>query len=71
DPIHGGSFAFIILGLTFTFTGGVWCILVALFSSFATNKLRNNSKIATVLNKITGIVFIGMGLNLLRAKATR
>lgn len=67
---HHGPLPFLILGLTFTVTGGIWCILLALFSSYATYKLRSNTKIAMVLNKVTGIVFIGMGLNLIRAKAT-
>ena len=48
---------FIILGLTFTLTGGIWCLITAYFSSMATRKLRGNSKVSTVLNKLTGIVF--------------
>ena len=60
---------FLILGLTFTLTGGTWCIITALFASMATAKLRGNAKVATVLNKLTGIVFIAMGLKLLSTKA--
>ncbi|UKL01019.1 LysE family translocator [Brevibacillus brevis] len=66
---EAGPLPFLILGLTFTVTGGIWCSLLALFASFATQKLRNNQKFSVILNKLTGIVFIGMGLNLLRAKA--
>ncbi|MBH0332908.1 homoserine lactone transporter [Brevibacillus brevis] len=66
---EAGPLPFLILGLTFTVTGGIWCSLLALFASFATKKLRNNQKFSVILNKLTGIVFIGMGLNLLRAKA--
>ncbi|MGM0876546.1 MAG: LysE family translocator [Bacillota bacterium] len=61
--------SFIILGLTFTLTGGIWCLITAYFSSMATNKLRGNSKVETVLNKLTGIVFITMGIKLLNTKA--
>jgi RhtB (resistance to homoserine/threonine) family protein len=61
---------FIILGLTFTLTGGIWSLFTAYFSSMATSKLRGNSKVATVLNRLTGIVFIGMGIKLLNTKAT-
>lgn len=61
---------FIILGLTFTLTGGIWCLITAYFSSMATNKLRGNSKFETVLNKLTGIIFIAIGIKLLNTKAT-
>lgn len=64
-----GPLPFLILGLTFTVTGGIWCSLLALFASFATQKLRNSTKFSVILNKLTGLVFIGMGLNLLQAKA--
>jgi RhtB (resistance to homoserine/threonine) family protein len=59
---------FIILGLTFTLTGGIWCLITAYFSSMATRRLRGNSKVSTVLNKLTGIVFIAMGIKLLQTK---
>jgi threonine/homoserine/homoserine lactone efflux protein len=35
----------------------------------ATNKLRNNTKVSTVLNKLTGVVFIAMGIKILKTKA--
>jgi RhtB (resistance to homoserine/threonine) family protein len=60
---------FIILGLTFTLTGGIWSIITAYFTSMATNKLRNNTKVSTVLNKLTGVVFIAMGIKILKTKA--
>ncbi|MGV2941435.1 LysE family translocator [Mesobacillus sp. LC4] len=60
---------FIILGLTFTLTGGTWSLLTAYFSSMATSKLRKNAKVGVVLNRLTGIVFIGMGISLLKTKA--
>lgn len=69
DTKVSGPIPFIILGLTFTFTGLLWCLFVATFSSYVTKKLRGNQKIGMILNKITGIVFIGMGLTLLKTKA--
>ncbi|MBT2645013.1 LysE family translocator [Bacillus sp. ISL-41] len=60
---------FIILGLTFTLTGGAWSLLTAYFSSMATSRLRKNEKAGSVLNRLTGIVFIGMGISLLKTKA--
>lgn len=73
--VHAGAgvanpIPFIILGLTFTLTGGTWSLLTAYFSSMATTKLRKNVKVGTALNRLTGIVFIGMGISLLKTKAT-
>ncbi|HFJ9441377.1 MULTISPECIES: LysE family translocator [Bacillus] len=64
-----GPMPFIILGLTFTVTGLLWCLFIAYFSSYVTKKLRGNQKIGMILNKITGLIFIGMGLKLLQTKA--
>ncbi|MBH0173909.1 LysE family translocator [Fictibacillus sp. 23RED33] len=64
-----GPIPFLILGLTFTATGLLWCLFVAYFSSYVTKKLRGNQKFGTVLNKLTGLIFIGMGIKLLQTKA--
>ncbi|MFJ8261203.1 LysE family translocator [Rummeliibacillus sp. NPDC094406] len=69
DTKASGPVPFLILGLTFTFTGLIWCLFVAYFSSYVTKKLRGNQKVGMVLNKITGTIFIGMGIKLLQAKA--
>ncbi|MEH7019033.1 LysE family translocator, partial [Bacillus sp. JJ63] len=69
DTKASSPIPFIILGLTFTITGLLWCLFIAYFSSYVTKKLRGNQKIGTVLNKITGMIFIGMGIKLLQVKA--
>ncbi|PHE95361.1 homoserine lactone transporter [Bacillus wiedmannii] len=69
DTKASGPMPFIILGITFTVTGLLWCLLVAFFSSYVTKKLRGNQKVGMILNKVTGIIFIGMGLKLLQTKA--
>ncbi|MEH6891721.1 LysE family translocator [Bacillus sp. JJ864] len=69
DPKASNPISFIILGLTFTITGLSWCLFIAYFSSYVTKKLRGNEKVGMVLNKITGMIFIGMGLKLLQTKA--
>ncbi|EJQ19602.1 LysE family translocator [Bacillus cereus] len=68
DTKASGPMPFIILGLTFTVTGLLWCLFIAYFSSYVTKKLRGNQKIGMILNKITGLIFIGMGLKLLQTK---
>lgn len=52
----------LILGITFICTGTLWCLLLVYFSAFFTEKARNNPKISKILNKGSGIVFIGLGL---------
>ncbi|MED0938723.1 LysE family translocator [Bacillus mobilis] len=69
DTKASGPMPFIILGLTFTVTGLLWCLFVAYFSSYVTKKLRGNQKVGMILNKITGLIFIGMGLKFLQTKA--
>ncbi|PFP92188.1 homoserine lactone transporter [Bacillus cereus] len=69
DTKASSPIPFIILGLTFTATGLLWCLFVAYFSSYVTKKLRGNQKVGMILNKVTGMIFIGMGLKLLQTKA--
>lgn len=69
DTKASGPMPFIILGITFTVTGLLWCLFVAFFSSYVTKKLRGNHQVGMILNKVTGIIFIGMGLKLLQTKA--
>ncbi|AXY09194.1 LysE family translocator [Bacillus anthracis] len=69
DTRAAGPIPFIILGITFTVTGLLWCLFVAYFSSYVTKKLRGNQKVGMILNKVTGLIFIGMGLKLLQTKA--
>ncbi|MEE6182725.1 LysE family translocator [Bacillus pretiosus] len=71
DTKASGPMPFIILGITFTVTGLLWCLFVAFFSSYVTKKLRGNQKVGMILNKVTGIIFIGMGLKLLQTKASQ
>ncbi|MDQ1233148.1 RhtB (resistance to homoserine/threonine) family protein [Paenibacillus sp. SORGH_AS306] len=60
-----GAIPFILLGLTFSTTGILWCMLLVVFSSKMAHRLQS-SRIATYMNKITGSIFILLGLNLLR-----
>ncbi|GBF34797.1 threonine efflux protein [Desulfocucumis palustris] len=69
DPANNyGATPFLLLGLTFITTGTIWCVLLAVFSSFMTDKIRGEKRISILLNKLAGIIFIALGINLLRAK---
>ena len=63
-----GMLSFLMLGLTFAVTGFVWCLCLALLASKFSEKLRRNPAIEAILNKISGVVFIGLGIKLLTEK---
>lgn len=65
-----GPLPFLALGITFITTGTIWCLIIAYFSSLATSRLRESPAISGVMNKLTGILFIGLGVGVLRARAT-
>jgi RhtB (resistance to homoserine/threonine) family protein len=60
---------FFLLGLTFVFTGTVWCLILALFSSLLANKIKKNYAIKQWIDRTTGIVFIAIGLKLALEKS--
>ncbi|WP_201587131.1 LysE family translocator [Psychrobacter jeotgali] len=69
DPSYAYStLSFLILGLTFATTGLIWCLCLALLAARFSQRLRENPAIETILNKISGIVFVGLGIKLLTEK---
>ncbi|MCB2197544.1 MAG: LysE family translocator [Bacteroidetes bacterium] len=59
---------FLILGVTFMTTGTLWCLFLAYASSLITKTLRNNNRIGKILQKVNGLIFIGLGAKLLLDK---
>jgi RhtB (resistance to homoserine/threonine) family protein len=64
-----GMLSFLMLGLTFATTGFIWCLCLALLASKFSKKLRENPKLESMMNKISGVVFMGLGIKLLTEKA--
>lgn len=64
-----GALPFLLLGILFVTGGTVWCLLLAGFAATATNTIRGNEKVSGWLERITGCVYIALGLNLLRSKS--
>lgn len=64
-----GPLPFLLLGLTFVGTSTVWCMLLAYFSSFMAAWLNKSERVGQITNKVTGCIYILLGLNVLRAKA--
>lgn len=53
---------FITLGITFTITGTIWCLILANFASIIFSKLKHNEKLSKYVNKTCGAVLIGLGI---------
>lgn len=65
DPNYvQSSLPFLILGITFLLTGTIWCLILALFASKLSDRIRKNYKIKIWLDKITGGVFVALGIKL-------
>ena len=70
DPAANlGALPFLLLGFLFVTGGTVWCLLLAGFSAIATAAIRGNGKVSAWLERITGSVYIALGLNLLRSES--
>ena len=63
-----GMLSFLMLGLTFATTGFIWCLCLAMLASKFSKKLRENPKIESMMNKVSGVVFMGLGIKLLTEK---
>lgn len=69
NPEYSQSFLpFLILGLTFVTTGTIWCLALAVFSSKLSDTIRKNYMIKKWLDKITGGIFIALGIKLALTK---
>ncbi|MBU1341250.1 MAG: LysE family translocator [Proteobacteria bacterium] len=65
NPDHvNGPMPFLILGTTFLVTGTLWCLFLTRTAAKMTNTLRHNKIAGALLQKLSGIIFIGFGLKL-------
>lgn len=62
------SVPFLILGIIFVTTGTIWCLTLATFSSKLSERIRENYVIKNWLDKITGGIFIALGIKLAMSK---
>jgi RhtB (resistance to homoserine/threonine) family protein len=53
---------FMLLGISFTITGTIWCLILAGFASIISNKLKRNKKLSFYINKTCGAVLIALGI---------
>jgi RhtB (resistance to homoserine/threonine) family protein len=65
DPASNAKIAaFVTLGLTFVVTGTTWCLILALFASAFSERLRGNQSVAQWLNRTVGALFVFLGIRL-------
>ena len=70
NPSYAHStLSFLLLGLTFATMGFLWCVCLSLLSSRFSARMRANPAIETIMNRISGAVFFGLGIKLLTEKA--
>lgn len=60
--------AFVALGLCFVTTGTIWCFCLAWFASLLSEGLRAGARLARVLNRTAGALFIFLGIRLAAAR---
>jgi RhtB (resistance to homoserine/threonine) family protein len=65
-----GILPFLLLGVTFVFTGTCWCLFVAYTATTLARRIGQKSAPARLFKKITGALFIGLGLKLAYEKMT-
>lgn len=58
------STAFLILGSIFIFNSLIYCNLLAIFTAFASRRIKVSQNISNLLNKAIGAVFVSFGLKL-------
>jgi threonine/homoserine/homoserine lactone efflux protein len=60
--------AFLVLGLTFIALGVVWCMTLAVAAATLRETLLRRPSMASMLDKVAGTMFIGLGLRLATAR---
>ena len=58
------ALAFLILGCIFNFNGMLWCNGLAVFTAFASARLKVKPLVALWLNRVTGGLFLALGARL-------
>lgn len=65
DPLAQSKLmAFLFLGASFLVTGAIWCVVLALAASAIGSRLRVRSSVGTLIRRVTGTLFVGLGVRL-------
>jgi threonine/homoserine/homoserine lactone efflux protein len=60
--------AFLLLGLSFVTLGIAWCLVLAIAAARLRGAFLRRPSMAQVLNRVSGLLFIGLGLRLAAAR---
>ena len=60
---------FMVLGLVFFTTGSIWCLFLVYGSAWVSARFRGRTSTGGVLRKLTGALFIGLGIRLALSQA--
>lgn len=58
------SMPFLILGLIYALIGVIWFLVLTLFASICSQKIKNDPNVSLWLNRLSGIVFILMAIRM-------
>ena len=61
---HSKPLAFIVLGMIFDVNGMLWCHSLALFTAFASSRLKVGASVGLRLNRTLGALFVALGARL-------
>ncbi|MFL0811437.1 MAG: LysE family translocator [Agarilytica sp.] len=67
--LNNAAYQLVVFGLTFVVGGVAWCLLVVIFASKVSSSVITNSFFISLIKKISGVTYLGLGINVLRAKA--
>jgi threonine/homoserine/homoserine lactone efflux protein len=65
------SWSFLILGISFVCTSTLWSLCIVYSATFFTGLFNKNERMKNITNQLAGCIYIGLGLNLLRATADK
>jgi threonine/homoserine/homoserine lactone efflux protein len=63
------AIAFLLLGLTFVFTGTLWCFGLAAFAARAAGRIRHSGRAMLWINRALGGLFVYLGLRIAALQA--
>jgi RhtB (resistance to homoserine/threonine) family protein len=65
DPgVQWAFIPFLLLGMIFFTTGSIWCLVLVYGATWMTGRLRHRAPLSRILKKVTGALFVGLGIKL-------
>jgi threonine/homoserine/homoserine lactone efflux protein len=69
DPAYSKPYiSFLLLGLTFTTTGTIWCMFLTMFATVISKILKKKRIVAGLVDKLCGLTLVGLGIKVALTK---